>query len=98
MTSGLWLMMDVNTKVLTVEQIRKADIDNMVTPPYLFVETNIKYKRKIADWYPWMTVIGWIRGWERTPFTKTNYNVEWRCWNLKPSEEQKRSIPWKPLT
>lgn len=89
MRDALALLREQEPRVLTLEELKSIKTWNRNTPPYLWVEDITGRDNR---WKYWRA----IRESLNLPGTMgvQNYGTVWRVWNLQPTPEQTRDMPW----
>ena len=85
------LLKEQEARVMTLKELQAIETPwNRNTPPYLFVE-----RRSFAEsrWMSWGFLHDGVR--LRGTMGVQNYGSKWRVWNLQPTPEQMRDMPWE---
>lgn len=88
------LLKEQEPRVLTLEDLRNiGSVWELNTPPYLCMDINPSYRRIIGSWVAWRNIYELINGLHPT-YNADNYGKTWRCWNVRPTDEQ-RTVKWE---
>lgn len=83
--------------VLPLEELKSiGETWDKNTPPYLWVEILDAPEWYTDDmiWVPYSFIRDTIKiGSEE--YNKDNYMKRWRCWNKKPTDDQRKNTPWE---
>ena len=89
---ALTLLREQEPRVLTLEELQAIETPwNRNTPPYLLVEERSGTGPR---WMSWGFMRDFVRLWGT--MNARNYGSKWRVWNLEPTPEQMRDMPWEP--
>jgi len=87
---ALVLLKEQEPRVIPLSELLSyPEIWEFNTPPYLCIE-EIDASR--MWWRTWRDIRGSITCVSTMGYN--NYGTEWRVWNLQPTEEQRKAVPW----
>ena len=87
-------------RVLTLDELRLIGNRNpehiwpLGTPPYLWMEINPYFRRSNGFWAAWRDVWEMLTNVNPT-FVADNYDKLWRCFAIKPTENQVKDLKWE---
>lgn len=82
-------------RVLTLGDLRDiGSVWELNTPPYLWMDINPAYRWTKGFWVAWRDIYEMIDGLHPT-YNADNYGQIWRCWDKRPTEEQRKAVKWE---
>lgn len=91
---ALALLKAQEPRVLTLGDLRDiGSVWALNTPPYLYMDTNPRYRRIVGSWVAWRNIYELISGLYPT-YNADNYGKIWRCWSARPTDAQREVVKW----
>ena len=81
-------------RVMTMEELLDVgQVWESSAPPYLWLDKNRSIYNTTSFWCAWRDIYEMIHG-RHDKYTDENYGSEWRCWTSRPTDEQRKAVPW----
>lgn len=93
MSDALELLKEQEPRVLTLEELEKHCAEKT---PFMFSENAPVYIEYCIE-RPWNVRWGTaetIRSWLGSVEIYNDYGKDWRCWNTRPTDEQRKAVKW----